>query len=96
MVHVGCDTNVCIYFSNIAFSDVALHCGLWWDKCKRALTVLQERSSRDRDELTAWMRRHSDGMDSDMKKRTSEMMATTLRQTDDRVAEVKEESRYLF
>ena len=59
------------------------------DKTKRALAVLQERSQRDREELAAWMRRHSEGLDSDVKKRTSEMMASTLRQTEDKVTEVK-------
>ena len=58
-------------------------------KTKRALTVLQERSQKDREELSMWMRRHSDGLDQDVKKRTNEMMAHTLRQTEDRVAEVK-------
>ena len=56
------------------------------DKTKRALSVLQERSQRDREELAVWMRRHAEGLDSDMKKRTSEMM---IRQTEDRVSEVK-------
>jgi hypothetical protein len=59
------------------------------DKTKRALAVLQERSNRDREELAMWMRRHSEGLDHDMKKRTSEMMVSTLRQTEDRVSEVK-------
>ena len=59
------------------------------DKTKRALAVLQERSNRDREELAMWMRRHAEGLDNDMKKRTSEMMTSTLRQTEDRVTEVK-------
>lgn len=67
-----------------------LHCIVGMvDKTKRALSVLQERSQRDREELALWMRRQAEGMDNDMKKRTSEMMATTLRQTEDRVSEVK-------
>ena len=67
-----------------------LHCIIGMvDKTKRALSVLQERSSRDREELSMWMRRHAEGLDNDMKKRTSEMMANTLRQTEDRVSEVK-------
>ncbi len=40
------------------------------DKCKRALTALQERSQRDREELAMWMRRHSENIDTDMKKRS--------------------------
>lgn len=67
-----------------------LHCIISMvDKTKRALAVLQERGQRDRDELAYWMRRQAEGLDSDMKKRTSEMMASTLRQTEDRVTEVK-------
>ncbi len=67
-----------------------LHCIIGMvDKTKRALAVLQERSNRDREELAMWMRRHAEGLDNDMKKRTSEMMASTLRQTEDRVTEVK-------
>ncbi|XP_025115462.1 protein CBFA2T1-like isoform X2 [Pomacea canaliculata] len=59
------------------------------DKTKRALSVLQERSLRDREELTMWMRRHAEGMDQDVKKRTTDMMAYTVRQTEDRVLEVR-------
>ena len=59
------------------------------DKTKRALAVLQERSLRDREELSLWMRRHAEGMDSDMKKRSNDMMAHTIRQTEDRVSEVR-------
>lgn len=59
------------------------------DKTKRALSVLQERSLRDREELSVWMRRHAEGMDQDVKKRTSDMMAYTMRQTEDRVSEVR-------
>ena len=67
-----------------------LHCVMGMvDKIKRALSVLQERSTRDREELSVWMRRHAEGLDHDMKKRTTEMMANTLRQTEDRVSEVK-------
>ena len=72
------------------FSFQMLHCIIdMVDKTKRALNVLQERSTRDREELQMWMRRHAEGLDQDMKKRTSELMATTLRQTEDRVTEVK-------
>ncbi|XP_041375217.1 protein CBFA2T1-like isoform X3 [Gigantopelta aegis] len=59
------------------------------DKTKRALSVLQERSLRDRDELSVWMRRHAEGLDQDVKKRTSDVMAYTMRQTEDRVNEVR-------
>ncbi|XP_064599114.1 protein CBFA2T1-like isoform X2 [Liolophura sinensis] len=70
--------------------ETMLHCIIGMvDKTKRALAVLQERSLRDREELSTWMRRHAEGMDHDMKKRHNEMMAHTLRQTEDRVSEVK-------
>ncbi|XP_048771157.1 protein CBFA2T1-like isoform X4 [Ostrea edulis] len=59
------------------------------DKTKRALAVLQERSLRDREELSLWMRRHAEGLDVDMKKRSNDLMAHTLRQTEDRVADVR-------
>lgn len=59
------------------------------DKTKRALAVLQERSLRDREELSLWMRRHAEGMDVDMKKRSNDLMAHTLRQTEDRVSDVR-------
>ena len=59
------------------------------DKTKRALAVLQERSLRDREELSLWMRRQAEGLDHDIKKRSSDMMSHTLRQTEDRVADVR-------
>ena len=59
------------------------------DKTKRALAVLQERSLRDREELAVWMRRQAEGMDQDVKKHTNDMMAFTVRQTEDRVSEVR-------
>ncbi|XP_033754006.1 protein CBFA2T1-like isoform X1 [Pecten maximus] len=59
------------------------------DKTKRALAVLQERSLRDREELSLWMRRHAEGLDQDMKKRSNDMMAHTLRHTEDRVSDVR-------
>ena len=59
------------------------------DKTKRALAVLQERSLRDREELSLWMRRHAEGLDQDMKKRSSDMIAHSIRQTEDRVTEVR-------
>lgn len=59
------------------------------DKTKRALAVLQERSLRDREELSLWMRRQAEGMDQDLKKRSSDMMSHTIRQTEDRVTDVR-------
>ncbi|XP_072024797.1 protein CBFA2T1-like isoform X2 [Amphiura filiformis] len=59
------------------------------EKTKRALAVLHQRSIQDREELALWVRRHSEGTEHDMKKRAGEMMAHTIRQTEDRVSEVK-------
>lgn len=59
------------------------------DKTKRAMSVLQERSIRDREELSLWARRQADGIDADVKKRTGDVMVYTLRQTEDRVSEVR-------
>lgn len=59
------------------------------DKTKRALAVLQERSLRDREELSLWMRRQAEGMDQDIKKRSSDMVSHTLRQTEERVTDVR-------
>ncbi|KAH9507743.1 Protein CBFA2T1 [Bulinus truncatus] len=59
------------------------------DKTKRAMSVLQERSIRDREELALWARRQADGIDADVKKRSGDVMAYTLRQTEERVSEVR-------
>ncbi|CAL1538578.1 unnamed protein product [Lymnaea stagnalis] len=59
------------------------------DKTKRAMSVLQERSIRDREELALWARRQAEGIDADVKKRSGDVMAYTLRQTEERVSEVR-------
>uniref|UniRef100_T1J868 TAFH domain-containing protein n=1 Tax=Strigamia maritima TaxID=126957 RepID=T1J868_STRMM len=59
------------------------------EKTKRALAILQHRSLTDRHEMALWIRRHSEGTEHDMKKRAGEMMAHTLKTTEDRVSEVK-------
>ncbi|ESO86588.1 hypothetical protein LOTGIDRAFT_235377 [Lottia gigantea] len=67
-----------------------LHCIIGMvDKTKRALAVLQERSLRDREELSVWMRRHAEGMDQDVKKRTNDLMQYTRRQTEDKIRDVR-------
>lgn len=66
------------------------------DKTKRALAVLQERSVHDREELSMWMRRQAEGMDQDTRKRTNDMMAHTIRQTEDRVSEVRRRAGMCF
>lgn len=59
------------------------------EKTKRAMSVLHERSVRDREEVSLWARRQPGSIDADVKKCTRDMMAYTLRQTEDRVSEVR-------
>lgn len=56
------------------------------DKTRRALSVLQDRSLRDREELSMWMRRGG-GEDIDMKKRCTEW--GSARNVEDRISEVR-------
>lgn len=66
-----------------------LHCIMdMVGRCRRALAALQEKAQHDREELVSWMRRHGNGLDSDMKKR-ADMMADSLRHTENRVNEVR-------
>ncbi len=75
---------------SLFFSQQMLQCIVGMvEKTKRALAVLHQRSIQDREELALWVRRHSEGTEHDMKKRAGEMMAHTIRQTEDRVSEVK-------
>lgn len=81
---------LCLGFYTFSVMFQMLNCIIGMvDKTKRALAVLQERSLRDREELSLWMRRHAEGMDVDMKKRSNDLMAHTLRQTEDRVSDVR-------
>lgn len=59
------------------------------EKTKRALTILQHRSQTDRQELAMWVRRHAEGTENNLKKHAGDMMAQTLKTTEDRVCEVK-------
>jgi len=45
--------------------------------------------SKETQEFSMWMRRHAEGIDQDFKKRTEEMMSHTIRQSEDKIAEVK-------
>lgn len=55
------------------------------EKTKRALTILQQRNNQD---LTnEWLRKQDVGVD--LKKAANEIMVQAVRQTEDRVAEVK-------
>lgn len=55
------------------------------DKTRRALSVLQDRSLRDREELSMWMRRG--GEDMDLKKRCPDWSG--MRGSEDRISEVR-------
>jgi runt-related transcription factor 1 len=57
------------------------------DKTRRALSVLQERSLRDREELSMWMRRGG-GEDADLKKRNPESWLN-MRNADERISDVR-------
>lgn len=72
-------------FFSISFTYLQmLHCIVGMvDKCKRAIASLQEKSQRDREELSMWMHRH----DPDLKKR--EVIPGSLRPSDERMSEVK-------
>lgn len=55
------------------------------EKTKRALTILQQRNNQD---LTSeWLRKQDVGVD--LKKAANEIMLQAVRQTEDRVSEVK-------
>ncbi|XP_078607485.1 protein CBFA2T1-like isoform X34 [Branchiostoma floridae x Branchiostoma japonicum] len=67
-----------------------LHCVAGMvDKTLRAIASLRHRSVQEREEMLMWSRRCAEGADHEMKKRAGEMMAHTIRQTEDRVSEVK-------
>ncbi|XP_065064280.1 protein CBFA2T2-like isoform X2 [Rhopilema esculentum] len=59
------------------------------EKAKRAVSVLQERCIRDREEMATWARRMTDEAEAEVKRRAADLMAKTLKQTEDRVAEVR-------
>eukprot|EP00794_Sanderia_malayensis_P018910 gene18910-20813_t len=59
------------------------------EKAKRAVSVLQERCIRDREEMASWARRMTDDAEAEVKRRAADLMAKTLKQTEDRVTEVR-------
>ena len=59
------------------------------DKAKRSISVLQERCVRDREEMITWARSMATDAESEIKRRAAELMAKTLKQTDEQVNEVK-------
>jgi len=60
-----------------------------FDKAKRAISNLQERCIQDREEMAAWARAMAVDAEAEVKRRAADLMAKTLKQTDDRVSEVK-------
>lgn len=58
------------------------------DKTRRALSVLQDRSIRDREELSMWMRRSSGADDADLKKRNPEAWQN-MRSAEERISDVR-------
>lgn len=56
------------------------------DKTRRALSVLQDRSLRDREELSMWMRRGG-GDEVDLKKRSTDWAG--MRSAEERISEVR-------
>ena len=65
-----------------------LHCVMdLVGRCRQALTTLQDRTRREREDLARWVR-HQNGVDPEVKKR-ADYMTESLRHTEDRVSEVK-------
>ena len=56
-------------------------------RCRQALTALQERTRREREDLTRWVRLQN-GVDPEVKKR-ADFMSESLRHAEDRVSEVR-------
>ena len=59
------------------------------DKAKCTISVLQERCVRDREEMVSWARAMATDAESEIKRRAAELMAKTLKQTDEQVNEAK-------
>lgn len=57
-----------------------------------ALAALQEAKARETQELALLMKKHAEGVDHDLKKRTGEMVSQTIRQSEDRIAEIRRRS----
>lgn len=59
------------------------------EKAKRAVSVLQERCIRDREEMATWARRMAEETEAEVRRKAGDLMNKTLKQTEDRVSEVK-------
>ncbi|XP_028409966.1 protein CBFA2T3-like [Dendronephthya gigantea] len=59
------------------------------EKTKRAITVLQQRTTQDRDELVAWARKTAEEAEQEVKRRANELVSKTIKQTEERVSDVK-------
>ncbi|XP_067929481.1 protein CBFA2T3-like isoform X2 [Watersipora subatra] len=62
------------------------------EKAKSAMATLQESRVKETQEFSLWMRRHAEGIDQDYKKRTGEIMSQTIRQSEDRIAEIRRQA----
>lgn len=62
------------------------------DKTKAALSTLRDTKIRETHEFAMMMRRQAEGIDLDLKKRTGEMMSLTLRQTEDKISDIKQKA----
>ena len=72
-----------------------LHCVMdMVGRCRQALTALQERTRRERDDLARWIR-HQNGVDPEVKKR-ADYMSESLRHAEDRVSEVRRRAVHVF
>ena len=63
-------------------------------RCRQALTALQERTRREREDLTRWVRLQN-GVDPEVKKR-ADVMSESLRNTEDRMSEVRRRAVHVF
>ncbi|CAB3993781.1 CBFA2T1-like isoform X5 [Paramuricea clavata] len=59
------------------------------EKTKRAITVLQQRTSQDREELVAWARKTAEEAEQEVKRRANDLVSKTIKQTEERVSDVK-------
>ena len=63
-------------------------------RCRQALAALQERTRREREDLTRWVRLQN-GVDPEVKKR-ADVMSESLRNTEDRMSEVRRRAVHVF
>ena len=62
------------------------------ERTKSTIATLQEGRVKESQEFSFWMRKHAEGIDQDYKKRTGEIMSQTIKQSEDRIAEIKKKA----